>query len=85
MDENQNEIAEEDSSDDLDNGFDVDERVIKQDKKNVYECIGVECEGFDCLEHCSSDKVDTIYRWCKHKLNNDEQFDQRNLQKVKVK
>ena len=32
---------------------------------------GVECEGCEYFDYCSIDKVDTIYRWCKHILNND--------------
>jgi hypothetical protein len=47
------------------------------------ECIdGVECEYF---EYCSNEKVDTIYRLCKHVLNNDEQVDEQILHKGKVK
>ena len=60
--------------------------MFKQDEKKLRQCInGVECEGCEYFEHCSNDKVDTIYRWCKHILNNEEQFDQKNLHKVKVK
>ena len=50
------------------------------------ECIdGDECEGYEYFEYCSNEKVDTIYRLCKHILNNDEQVQEQILQKVKVK
>jgi hypothetical protein len=84
MDEKQDEI--DDDSDESDNECGVTEKVFKQDEKKLRECInGIECEGCEYFEHCSNDKVDTIYRWCKHILNNEEQYDQKNLQKVKVK
>ena len=60
--------------------------MIKQDEKKLRQCInGVEYEGCEYFEHCSNDKIDTIYRWCKHILNNEENFDKKNLHKVKVK
>jgi hypothetical protein len=86
MDEKQDDIDQDESSDESDNEGGVTERVFKQDEKKLRQCInGVECEGCEYFEHCSNDKVDTIYRWCKHILNNEEQFDQKNLHKVKVK
>jgi hypothetical protein len=86
MDEKQDDIDQDESSDESDNEGGVTERVFKQDEKKLRQCInGVECEGCEYFEHCSNDKVDTIYRWCKHILNNEEQFDQKYLHKVKVK
>ena len=39
----------------------------------------VECKAGECFEHCSNDKVDSIDRWCKQILNNDEQYDEKNV------
>ena len=59
---------------------------VKEDDKKLRQCINaVECEGCDYFEHCSNDKIDTIYRWCKHILNNGEQYDENKSTKVKVK
>ena len=84
--EKQEEIDQDESSDESDNGCGATEKVIKQDEKKLRQCInGVECEGCEYFEHCSNDKIDTIYRWCKHILNNEEKFDKKNIHKVKVK
>jgi hypothetical protein len=84
--EKKDEIDEDESSDESDNECGVTEKVFKQDEKKLRQCInGVECEGCEYFEHCSNDKVDTIYRWCKHILNNEEKYDEKNIQKVKVK
>jgi hypothetical protein len=86
IEEKKDDIDDDESSDESDNECGVTEKVFKQDEKKLRQCInGVECEGCQYFEHCSNDKVDTIYRWCKHILNNEEQFDQKNLHKVKVK
>jgi hypothetical protein len=54
-----------------------------QEEKKLCKCIdGVECEGCEYFEHCSNEKVDTNSRWFKHILNNDEQFDPNNIQKL---
>ena len=82
MNEKQNDIDKEDFSDESDNECGVTEEVIKQEEKKLRKCIdGVECEGCEYFEHYYNEKVDTIYRWCKYLLNNDEQFDPNNLQK----
>jgi len=84
--EKQEEIDQDESSDESDNGCGATEKVIKQDEKKLCQCInGVEYEGSAYFEHCSNDKIDTIYRWCKHILNTEEKFDKKNLHKVKVK
>ena len=84
--EKQEEIDQDESSDESDNGCGATEKVFKQDEKKLRQCInGVEYEGSAYFEHCSNDKIDTIYRWCKHILNTEEKFDKKNLHKVKVK
>ena len=86
IEEKKDEIDEDESSDESDNECGVTEKVLKQDEKKLRQCInGVECEGCEYFEHCSNDKIDTIYRWCKHILNNEENYDEKNINKVKVK
>ena len=86
MEEKQDEIDEDESDDESDNESGLTEKVFKQDKEKLRQCIdGVECEGCEYFEHCSNDKIDTIYRWCKHILNNQEKYDAKNIEKVKVK
>ena len=86
IEEKKDEIDDDESSDESDNECGVTEKVIKQDEKKLRQCInGVECEGCEYFEHCSNDKIDTIYRWCKHILNNEENYDEKNINKVKVK
>ena len=57
----------------------------KRNFANVFMVLNVRDVNCEYFEHCSKDKVDTIYRRCKHILNNDYQYDQKNLQNVKVK
>ena len=86
MEEKQDEIDEDESDDESDNESGLTEKVFKQDKEKLRQCIdGVECEGCEYFEHCSNDKIDTIYRWCKHILNNQEKYDAKHIEKVKVK
>ena len=85
-DEKKNQIEEEDSSDESDSECGATEKGLKQDEKDLHQCIyGVECEGCEYFEHCSNEKIETIYRWCEHVLNNGEQYDVKNAQKVKIK
>ena len=86
IEEKREEIDEDESSDESDNACGATEKVFKEDDKKLRQCINaVECEGCDYFKHCSNDKVDTIYRWCKHILNNGEQYDENKRTKVKVK
>mgnify|MGYP001210352321 CR=1 FL=1 len=86
IEEKREEIDEDESSDESDNACGATEKVFKEDDKKLRQCINaVECEGCDYFEHCSNDKIDTIYRWCKHILNNGEQYDENKSTKVKVK
>ena len=66
----------------------MDKKLNEMDEEDsvmIQTIDGVECEGCEYFEYCSNEKVDTIYRLCKHILNNDEHFDEQILQKVKVK
>ena len=59
MEEKQTEIDEQDSSDESDNECGDKENILKQDKKNLVQCIyGIECEGCENFEHCSNAKVE---------------------------
>ena len=71
INEKNEEIDEDKSSDEADNVCGASEKVFKEDdKKFRHDINGVECEGCDYFEHCSNDKIDTIYKWRKHVLNN---------------